>query len=292
MDIRNIKENPDILEEQDILEEMYKLSDEQFEGYKVIEGLPDYPLNVNPKNSQTILKDFIGRVTEELMEGYESLLNIVAILKPVGWNIDKVEDYNTIINHLQNANEEQADAMGFFLVLLRYSNILPEDIYVWANTHNPPEGTTKIDGSKYHPLDTLIVHGIYQQLIEKDLMGSNHTYEIFNEKLVKEHTHLDYQSLKGIIPGFTHLSEPLIEEHVVYLWKVIYHLNIARNLLKNRPWKQTQVITKEIDFQEALVKAFIYYLGYLGINYFDSVGLYTLFFKKQKLNLWRQQTNY
>lgn len=287
MDIRNIKENPDILEEQDILVEMYKLSDEQFEGYKVIEGLPDYPLNVNPKNSQTILKDFIGRVTEELMEGYESLLNIVAILKPVGWNMDKVEDYNTIINHLQNANEEQADAMGFFLVLLRYSNILPEDIYSWSKNNRPNK-----EINKGNPLDVLIVHGIYRQIIEKDLGEVVHNYEIFNEELVEEHTHLDYQSLKGVIPGFTHLSEPLIEEHVIYLWKVIYHLNIARNLLKNRPWKQTQVITKEIDFQEALVKAFIYYLGYLGINYFDSVGLYTLFFKKQKLNLWRQQTNY
>ena len=32
-----------------------------------------------------------------------------------------------------NAIEEQADAIGFFLSALIYANILPEDIYSWAN---------------------------------------------------------------------------------------------------------------------------------------------------------------
>lgn len=285
MDIRNIKEKPNIEEGQDLLLSMYELSDEQFEGYKLIEKLPEYPLNINTQKSQVILKDFISRVIEELVEGYESLLGVLSILKPVGWNIDKVENYNAIINNLQNANEEQADAMGFFLVLLRYSNILSPDIYSWSKLQKPVKDSN-------NPLDDLIVQGIYLQLIEKELSGPNHTYEVFNENLVKEHTELDYSSIKEVIPGFTHLSETLLEEHVIYLWRVIYHLNIARNLLKNRTWKQTQVITKEVDYQEALVKAFVYYLGYLGINYFDGVGLYTLFFKKQKLNLWRQKTNY
>ncbi len=38
------------------------------------------------------------------------------------------EEHQSILNSLANANEEQADALGFFFTLLAYSNILPEDI--------------------------------------------------------------------------------------------------------------------------------------------------------------------
>lgn len=82
------------------------------------------------------------------------------------------------------------------------------------------------------------------------------------------------------------------EAEKLYLWEVIYELNKARNFLKSRPWKQTQVMTKEIDFQESLVKAFYLYMGFLALNGFTDQGLFSLFFKKQRLNRWRQQTNY
>ena len=49
---------------------------------------------------------------------------------------------------------------------------------------------------------------------------------------------------------------------------------------------------KEIDFQESLVKAFYLYMGFLAMNGFTPCGLFSLFFKKQRLNLWRQTTNY
>ena len=51
-------------------------------------------------------------------------------------------------------------------------------------------------------------------------------------------------------------------------------------------------MTKEIDFQESLVKSFYLYMGFLAMNGFTPLGLFGLFFKKQRLNRWRQQTNY
>ena len=91
---------------------------------------------------------------------------------------------------------------------------------------------------------------------------------------------------------FNTLSEASHEEEKVLLFNVVYELNIARNLLKCRPWKQTQVMTKELDFQYSLVKAFYLYMGFLGLQGFSDESIYRLFFKKQRLNLWRQKTNY
>ena len=73
---------------------------------------------------------------------------------------------------------------------------------------------------------------------------------------------------------------------------IYYQINIARNLLKNRPWKQTQVMSKELDYQEAVVKAFLMYLGFLAINGFTDSSMFELFYRKQQLNLWRQKSGY
>lgn len=38
-------------------------------------------------------------------------------------------------------------------------------------------------------------------------------------------------------------------------------------------------MTKEIDFQESLVKSFYLYMGFLAMNGFTPCGLFSLFFK-------------
>ena len=72
MDIRDIKEEPEIVENGKFLEKIYELQKVLLDHYIGIEGLPQYPVDVNTKSSQVLLKDFTGRVTEELAEGYES----------------------------------------------------------------------------------------------------------------------------------------------------------------------------------------------------------------------------
>lgn len=47
---------------------------ELVEKYKEIEGMPDLPMDINTKETQIWIKDFLWRVTEELMEAYEALL--------------------------------------------------------------------------------------------------------------------------------------------------------------------------------------------------------------------------
>ena len=71
MDIRDIKEEV-VYPLGKGLTEMYRLQKVLLDSYIKIEGLPQYPVNVNLKVSQSLIKDFVGRVIEELGEGYES----------------------------------------------------------------------------------------------------------------------------------------------------------------------------------------------------------------------------
>lgn len=72
MDSRDIIQEPGIIPGDKYLEEIYSMQKELLSGYIGIEGLPQYPIDINTKASQSLLKDFTARVVEELSEGYES----------------------------------------------------------------------------------------------------------------------------------------------------------------------------------------------------------------------------
>ena len=296
MDIRNIKlEKPLEYNNQFALDFLYKLNLEQLEAYKKIEGLPEPPLELNIPKSQIMLKDFIGRVIEEISEGYESLIELTDYLHSIGWNMN-LADPSELVPSLQNANEEQADALGFFLTLLIYSNIQPEDIVNYIDSKAPQGMVDNLD-SDLNDLDKAMAYGIYllkyelnsiDAITTKSLtFNAMHLYRVVNKES------LDQRSYKNV-PLFNYLNPEVLRAERELLWIITYQLNISRNLLKNRSWKLTQVMTKEIEYQESLVKAFLLYLGYLGTNLGDNTykELVELFYLKQQLNIWRQQTNY
>lgn len=264
MDIRNIKNEPESCTPVQLLFKVFEYNKEQLEKYKEIEKLPDWPFDVNNPSQQKILKDFIGNVIEELTEGMESLYRIRDIMDSQGWNVNLLTDseLNEINNHLQNANEEQADALGFFLTLFEFSNIGPEDILSYY-----------LDNKTW---EEVFERGVSMQFKIND--AENKGFFIGDKTI--------------ITPGFHQLSESRIQWFKTLLFEVIYHLSTARNLLKSRIWKQTPVMTKELEYQEELVKAFYLYMGFLAFAGFTPESYYILFYKKQQLNLWRQQTNY
>lgn len=286
MDIRNIHVDDGLLTDL-TLQKMFDFGRDQLDKYREIEGLPEYPIEANTKKSQVILKDFIGRVQEELAEGYESLSEINYIFREVGWNRRLINDYNSVLNSLQNANEEQADAIGFFITLMLYSNILPEDILSYINQDSDIE-VTNLDGIMSYGIKLLFNSGV----ISQEYLNSNH-YVIFDTNIANNELEVDYDNINSYSPGFHSISPIFMDTQVNCLWIITYNLNMARNFLKNRPWKQTQIMTKELDFQEAIVKSFIMYMGYLAISGFSSGdSVIKLFIRKQQLNLWRISTGY
>lgn len=288
MDIRNINVEPLQVDQSQYLEKMYELGKDQLKGYLVIEGLPNPPLDINPPKSQVILKDFIGRIIEELSEGYESTSEVCDLMEAKGWNMYKIDDstYKQLLNSLQNANEEQADAIGFFITLLLYSNILPEDIYSYIRIHHRDDEDLSIYDAMVYGLTLIMANKNFEEL-----QRVKHLYTLFDEKLAKEYG-INFDKVYSYTPGFREMSQEFHSDEPHHLWLITHQLNIARNILKNRPWKQTQMMSKELDYQEAIVKAFIMYLGYLALNGFTPRTLFDLFYRKQQLNLWRQSTGY
>lgn len=294
MDIRDIRvEAPKLSGGH--LEFIYQKGAEQLNNYRSVEELPLVPLDVNTRKSQVVLKDFIGRISEELFEGYESIILVLdnCNSKDGLFNTQYVsrKTYQDLLNNLQNANEEQADALGFYISLFLFCNILPEDIYRYGEN---------IIGKPVTSLNELMSIGV-SNLYRAGLMfdSPHNKWNLLSIPLLMEVFELDeddasirYKHISEYTPGFHNITSDEETTQSSHLWQIVYLLNVSRNLLKNRPWKQTEVMTKELEFQESIVKSFIYYLGYLACNGFNQDSLVTLFNRKQALNMWRIKTKY
>lgn len=295
MDSRDIKEEPKKLEGNKFLEEIYEMQKGLLEGYIGIEGLPKYPVDINTKASQTLLKDFTSRVIEELSEGYESFQlvsecfekNQLKIIQEDG----NIPEYVEVLNHLQNANEENADAMHFFIELLIYANIQPEDIKSYI---------VKVYNKKLVDDDIL---GLAMSTGYELLEGSGDIFKEYlrnTRDLLLEYNNIldrDNPLIKGfngklLTGGSMYNQNDYYVQYPYILWKITHHLNIARNFLKNKPWKQSQVMTQELKYQSELVKAFIYFCGYLSWLDMGSEDVFYIYFKKNHVNRFRQKSNY
>lgn len=293
MDSRDIKEMPEKVYEERYLEKIYELQKELLDGYVKIEGLPPYPINVNSKKSQVLIKDFVGRVIEELAEGYESMLEVVKITKENKFFFGDVtvSEIQRAVNHLQNVSEEMADAMHFMTELLIYSNIQPEDIDAYISKHLP----------YLHPSTNIIRRamnaGIAMLAISNDDNGATtgaYIDLVARLKGVEAELAPESDDVRDweLYQAGHHVNELDFIQRKKDLWDVTYHLNIARNFLKNKPWKQSQMMTDETRYQEQIVLGFIKMMGLFANISITPENLYHIYFKKNKVNCFRQKSNY
>ena len=108
------------------LNEVYEKQLNVAKKYKDIERLPGWPLSIDAKSSQVVFKDFLYRISEELSESYETVVDPAT----------KVFDDNGLELH---AVEELADALHFYLELLIYVGIGPERLNNWYKDYEYKE---------------------------------------------------------------------------------------------------------------------------------------------------------
>jgi len=186
----------------DVIGKIFKRQRELMEKYSIIEGIPSWPLNIDLKESQVWLKDFLWRCTEELTEAWEAYLD----------------------DNMEHFHEELIDYLHFATELCILSGINETDV-------------DNIDGE-----------------IAIDEVGDNVKAKMFG---------------------------------------VIYELGLVGNLLKNKKWKQTQILTDIKKYRSYLITAYN-----TGLNLLmDCCGLsaddiYNFYFKKSEVNKFRQRSKY
>lgn len=297
MDCRNFVNENCICEQGMELEKMFELQTSLLKEYLPIEGLPEWPLNVNTRQAQAILKDMSARVIEELGEGYESTTLILQMLDTLGHNFNSPkwtrESYQQLLNHLQNSNEEQADAIAFFINLLLYSNIGVEDIKAYIISKKLNE---LVDSNiSMDDISTQFIMSVGLCILQ-DRFGLSTSnvlaWGVFDPILFHNFNIKDYDKVASYTPALHKLSWNVHDIEAEMCWELTYHLSVARNFLKNKPWKQTGEITDEQRFQEEVVIAFLELMGYFKYIGFTADSLLQLRYKKHLVNEFRLRSHY
>lgn len=75
-------------------------------------------------------------------------------------------------------------------------------------------------------------------------------------------------------------------------YRIVEEISEATNVLKNKPWKVTPVITDEMHYYEEMADAFHFFIRWAIKSGLTAEGLYRLYFKKSEVNKFRQESNY
>ena len=267
MDIRNFPETV-VYPSEDALGKIFELQGELLQDYIKVEGLPEYPIDVNARSSQIIIKDFIGRIVEELGEAWESYESMIDL-----WCGDIPIQVDLMISHLQNFNEEISDALHFFMELLIYSGFTNDSVKKWVYK----DTYTGVD-----TLHDLLEKGRYNCSSDiTKLNGSFHSLVISDSDLKDE-----------FLRGGRKLSMVYVDTAPKMLWDITYSLQIARNTLKNKPWKQTEMMTDEYLYETKISEAWLKFFKFLAYSGFSEESVYNIYYKKNMVNRFRIRSKY
>jgi hypothetical protein len=83
-----------------------------------------------------------------------------------------------------------------------------------------------------------------------------------------------------------------IDDMAIPAYNLVHRVGWACNLLKNRPWAQSNYLVDLLQFKERLVDLWIYFWKWIGSLGIDKKMLFDLFERKVEVNKFRIQTGY
>lgn len=249
------------------LEEVFLLQQELLNKYVAIEKLTKWPYNLNLPDSQVIIKDFIARVVEELGEAFESYDKLV-----IGWTRNHL-DRPSVINNLYNFNEELADSLHFLIEVMIVSGITPQYLKEWSIATR-------------FPADNLTV-GVMDNLYELFRTPGR-----FCPDYSPEVRHLMDGLNDPFIMGGRWVSDETQAVLALASWEVTYHLMLARNSLKNKPWKQTHMNSDYKVYKSELARALVAFISLTEAMGITEQALFSIYYRKNQVNHFRIRTKY
>jgi hypothetical protein len=262
MDIRDVlpvEEAP----KDSTIETIFNKQEELLSAYLNIEKLEPWPYDLNSPSHQIILKDFIARVVEELGEGYESYEALVNL------HINGQSENSNMIPLLFNFSEELADALHFLIETFIVCGITINDIREYIINQAFPNLVNS--------------HNTY-----KLLAGSSYLIKVSHPGIM----HNLGDPIVDSILGGKWVDKSQLRELAILSWEVTYKLQLARNSLKNKPWKQSHMGSDKPRFTRYLIeslKAFIVLTRAMGIT---EDGLFQLYSAKNQINQFRIRSKY
>ena len=110
---------------------------------------------------------------------------------------------------------------------------------------------------------------------------------------MKDYDKYDGDAMDLIQHQFGLTTQPLELDRVMNRqYKVVLELGIAMNFLKNKPWKQSHMLTDSARFRNQLETTFFEFILMMFSFGIGSDEIYDLYTRKNKVNQFRQESKY
>lgn len=83
-----------------------------------------------------------------------------------------------------------------------------------------------------------------------------------------------------------------VDQIRIHSWKVIHELGQGMNCLKNKPWKQSHMLTDVPKFRSYMVRAFYAFLRLCAVSGMSDKDVYGMYTRKNQVNQFRQRSKY
>jgi len=122
MNINDVENVPQV---EDKLIAIINKQKELMSKYQQIEGMPNYPMDIDSKESQKWFKDFFWRIIEEIMEAYECISHKEHFEEEIGdafhFLIEALILINTNLDFKIDSHEDSSDMLDeLFMATLEY----------------------------------------------------------------------------------------------------------------------------------------------------------------------------
>lgn len=267
----------------DTLGGIYKYQNHLIKLYVENGMLKPPPLELNDRPSQLFIKGLIGDIIEELVEANAHYRqNILEFHIENGHKFIKgspafsSEAWSQVHQALVDYSEELADLTHFFIELLIYSNIEPEDVLIFINKSGLNTHVRPLEGSFQNASMTMS----YNRDISTIKFNSFRFYSITDQKDFRN----DYPGV-FISPDMYNLME-------VLSYRLIESLKLASYKLKNKYWKKQDVETSALDYQQQVMEAWQKMFDYMVAVGMSERRFYSAYEQKNIKNQNRLKDGY
>lgn len=264
----------------DLLGGIFKYQTNLINQYLLKGVVPEYPLDFNNRDSQRWLKKLVSDMLEELVEAnvqYDTNIlkfwdqNGHKLVKENGATFD-IETWQELKAAVVDYTEELADVIHFFVELMIYSNIGPEDIVIYQNRQGLITG--KLLGNSLRRM------GSERSLVAVQLDAFK-MYSVMDRSI----------DIQNDYPG-THISAGMSSVMEILSYRILAKSKIAVHYLKNKEWKQSDLGIQSMEYQTAVMEAWTSLCDYLCFVGMSEKRMYMAYENKNLINQQRIKDGY
>lgn len=244
----------------------------------------NYPMSLEDKKGQAFIRELFGFLEEEMFEAFEHIQDMGVVMHnalPSSLGTKGTTDY------LKNFNEEVADTMAFWIEIFMYIGYDESTIQDYYSTILEQIDNLHLDKGP----DVMATAIEYSKMILGHRHQVNHErLKIASFNLVIEnnmHNHNENE-----LPG-NWISDDVVNISQEYLFHSVKHLNIARNCLKMKFWRESDNSPNYQKFYNNLMEAWLNYQVFLYAAGYTLSTQYSYNFKlKNDINMERIKTKW